>query len=154
MVCPVCGTRRAHNGPSGELTDSGVESVEAPATTTDPFARRPAIQAELTVQSPLGLRGITLVEGDLLEIGREVGPLSDLCGDNISSNHADIRVGPAGAEIRDTGRDCQGSMNGTFLNGVRLAPNTPTRLQHGATIKLAGDPPMTIQVAISECAGD
>jgi pSer/pThr/pTyr-binding forkhead associated (FHA) protein len=45
-------------------------------------------------------------------------------------------------------------MNGTFLAGVRLAPNSPVHLQDGSTIRLAGDPPLTIHVAISERIDD
>lgn len=109
----------------------------------------PAIVVDLTVSSPRGERPVPLDSGDTLEIGRDVGPLTDLCTDNVSGLHARIRVGDDDVVIEDIGSDGRGSTNGTFLNGSRLPVNLPTPLPDGAVVTCGSQPPLTIHVRVT-----
>ena len=51
---------------------------------------------------------------------------------SVSSHHAEIRPDDQGYSIIDLG-----SKNGTFINGQRLAINTPRRLHTGDTIRMS-----------------
>jgi hypothetical protein len=52
-------------------------------------------------------------------------------GHGVSRRHARLALGPGGLLVTDLG-----STNGTFVNGVRLAPGEPTRLSSGAELAL------------------
>jgi ribosomal protein L40E len=143
-ICPICGNR--------------IERVVSPksagpqpghaGTGSDPFAVR-TLAVDLAVTSDLGQRTIRLQSGDRLQIGREVGPLTDLCTDNVSGDHAEINVGAGCIEIRDTGRDRRGSTNGTYVDGERIQPSVAVQLQDGAVISCGSDPPLTIRVTLT-----
>jgi pSer/pThr/pTyr-binding forkhead associated (FHA) protein len=114
----------------------------------DPFAVR-TLAVDLAVTSDLGQRTIRLQSGDRLQIGREVGPLADLCTDNVSGDHAEINVGAGCVEIRDTGRDRRGSTNGTFVDGERVQPNVAVQIQDGTVVTCGTEPPLTIRVTLA-----
>jgi pSer/pThr/pTyr-binding forkhead associated (FHA) protein len=113
----------------------------------DPWAND-SIAVRLAVSSPLGAREVTIYSGDAIQIGREDGPFTDLATDNISEPHALIAVGESCVHVTDLGRDRRGSTNGTFVDGRKIPPNEPVQVEHGSTISCAGDPPLTIQIAI------
>lgn len=141
-ICPVCGNRIEQPAQAAPTRTSST----GPGVGADPFAEvDSAIQ--LYVSSPRGERTISLGVGDRLEIGREVGPLTDLCTDNLSAHHAEISVGDDGVEITDTGRGRQGSTNGTFVEGRRLVPNVGVRLVDGSVVTCGSDPPLTIRMS-------
>ena len=143
-ICPICGNRIER-----PPRLAGCVGKPGPAgTVSDPFAVQ-SLVIDLAVRSDRGQRTIRLQGGDRLQIGREVGPLADLCTDNVSGDHAEINVGSACIEIRDTGRDRRGSTNGTFVDGERIQPNVATQLRDGAVITCGTDPPLTISVSLS-----
>lgn len=140
-ICPICGNRIER-----PATPKGGGPQTGPAGTgTDPFAVQ-TLAVDLAVTSDLGQRTVRLQTGDRLQIGREVGPLTDLCTDNVSGDHAEINVGSGCIEIRDTGRDRRGSTNGTYVDGERIQPNVAVQLQDGTFITCGTDPPLTIRV--------
>lgn len=164
-ICPTCGVeaeaptstpdatveKAARQEPRRSDADHGDASPVARGSRTtgaDPFAA--SLKVTLSLSSPLGRRIVALRPGDRLEIGREVGPLRDLCGDNISARHAEIAVGRDAVTICDTGRDRRGSTNGTFVGGSRLPADTPTQLHDGDVVTCASDPPLEIVVRIGE----
>ena len=61
--------------------------------------------------------------------------------DNISRRHAELRRDKGGLWVVDLG-----SSNGTFVNDVRLLPNTPVRLPHGAKLRFAADLTLTVRI--------
>ena len=107
----------------------------------DPFAAR--VSAVLRVP---GGRVITLEAGDRLLIGRgRDSPLAALCSDNISRRHAFVGVRDNGVYVAD-----DNSVNGTYLNGSRLDPNREYSVTGRAVIELGSDPPLRIDIEVSE----
>ena len=145
-ICPICGNRIGQPASPPERS-TGAPGTR-PGTSTDPFAIE-TLAVDLVISSDRGERSVPLRTGDRLQIGREIGPLTDLCTDNVSGHHAEIAVGSDCIEIRDTGTDLRGSTNGTYLNGERLPPNVATRLQDGAVITCGTDPPQTIRLSVA-----
>ncbi len=141
-ICPICGNRLEQPAAVGSVAEPPDPTDEVGA---DPFALE-RLTVEVTVSSDLGERAIQLQSGDRLQIGRDVGPLSDLCTDNVSGDHAEILVGLSCIEIRDTGTGRRGSTNGTYVDGERIRPNVPTRVDLGAVVTCGTDPPLTINV--------
>jgi hypothetical protein len=62
---------------------------------------------------------------------------------NVSRRHAELRVADGALWIVDLG-----SVNGTFVNETRIAPNQPVRLVNGAKLRFAAN--LVAQVAIGE----
>ena len=146
-ICPECGCRLPPRAP---LPGQTLPTFEASrATGTDPFAES-SIFVELLISSTLGARTVLLQPGDRLEVGTEVGPLTDLCTDNISRHHAEITVGADCVGIRDVGLDSRGSTNGTFVNGFRIGANVVTPLNDGAVVLCGADPALTIKVSVTD----
>jgi len=143
-ICPFDGNRIERTpSPTGGSVQPG------PAGTgSDPFAVE-VLAVDLAVRSDLGQRTVRLQSGDRLQIGREVGPLTDLCTDNVSGDHAEINVDLGCTEIRDTGRDRRGSTNGTYVDGERIQPNVAVQLQDGTVITCGTDPPLMIRVSFT-----
>ncbi len=143
--CGKCGTPLAS---AARLNSDGDRSnaLTDPCKSIDPWADEVGI-VTLTVSGTLGRRLVHLEPGQTLEIGSGIGSLTDLCPDNISRRHAEIRVGTASVEVVDRGSADRGSMNGTFVDGCRLTPMAPTRVVDGAVITLGADPPLTIVVS-------
>lgn len=143
-ICPICGNRieRARS-----LKSASAEP-DTDQTGEDPFAVR-TLAVDLAVTSDLGQRSIQLQSGDRLQIGREFGPIADLCTDNVSGDHAEINVGAGCVEIRDTGRDRRGSTNGTYVDGERIQPNVAVQIQDGTVVTCGTEPPLTIRVTLA-----
>ena len=145
-VCPVCGCRLGKSATSTIRPSTPLRPVAAEASESDPFAQTfPSVKLHFSTE--LGQRVVELHCDHVLQVGREVGPMADLCTDNISAFHAEIAVRSNGVEIRDTGRDLGGSTNGTFIDGSRLAPNVWTPLCEGTVVRLGTDPPITIRLS-------
>jgi len=147
-ICPYDGNRIERAATRVEPAPTP-HAEQRPPAGDDPFAAA-GLAVDLVVSSSRGERSVVLRTGDRLEIGREIGPLTDLCTDNVSAHHAEITVGSDCVEIRDTGRNLAGSTNGTYLNGERLPPNAPTRLVDGSVVTCGTDPPLTIGVTVTE----
>src|SRR5690349_18317279 len=65
-------------------------------------------------------------------LGRAVDNTYPLSEGSVSRHHAQFTVDPQGV-VRLTDL---ASINGTFLNGRRLVPHTPTRVQDGDRVQL------------------
>ena len=157
LICPDCG----HSSPEGTTLcncgarfsptstakprPSPTQSAPTEARLNDPFAD-PGTRFALDVSSQRGRRSLHLNAGDLLEVGAVVGPLQDLCTDNVSGHHADIRVTVHGIEVTDMGTDGRGSTNGTFIDGARIPPCVPVPVGPGSSITCGTDPPLTIRL--------
>lgn len=84
------------------------------------------------VNYPLGIK-MQAIDGAI--IGRRQGPYTTILSSQpyISSKHASLKNDPdSGWNIVDLD-----SSNGTFVNKVKLAPDTPCPLKHGMKVKLA-----------------
>jgi hypothetical protein len=145
--CGRCGTPRRL--PPTLLEHAQPTEASPPlASGGDPWANE-SIAVRLAVSSPHGeARIVTVYSGDAIQVGRSVGPFTDLAGDNISGEHALISVGECGVHVTDLGSDGRGSTNGTYIDGRRIPPNDPVAVEDGATITCAKDPPLTIYVEI------
>ena len=75
----------------------------------------------------------------------------------VSRRHARIELRSGGLCIVDHGREGSGSTNGTFINGKRINPGKPYRLEHGDEVSLGsttkliviyGDRALTINTPI------
>jgi hypothetical protein len=137
--------------PRPPATPAAPSSVAAgrPAAGQDPFA--PTSGPRLTVQAADGrTRVITIDRGRAVVIGSANGPVADLCTDNISRTHAEFRLDARGLTVTDTGSDGQGSTNGTFVNGTRLAAGRSRMVGNGDVVACATDPALIIAVELDE----
>ena len=159
LMCPLCERRFAdpqRNCPSDGspltridnriVAATGKDISPVPptseATDFDPFRSRLS-----AIVRTSGSRDIPLQSGDRLVIGRGAeSPLASLCGDNISRRHAEIVVDETGVYIID-----DNSLNGTFVEGSRIAPRTPYRLVRTCAIHLGADPFLPLTVEVQEC---
>jgi ABC-type multidrug transport system ATPase subunit/pSer/pThr/pTyr-binding forkhead associated (FHA) protein len=66
-----------------------------------------------------------------IKLGRSKANQVILQDPKVSSQHAELSLGPEGWLVSD-----QNSSNGTFLDGQRLPPGTRTSLQPGQTVKI------------------
>lgn len=172
-VCPQCGdplplqdakldetTTPVGNGPDTAISPDQAASASPAAPDAEP-ARAGYIPGAdifsagrfgvtLSVMSPLGNRELHLESGEILQIGRTSGPLTDLCTDNISGTHAEIRVEAHGIRIRDVGTNGAGSTNGTFVNGVRIQAGRLVDLADGDVVTCATDPALRIDVVVEK----
>lgn len=152
-ACGHCGSplpRRRAAAPAPEPTRPQAQSrppaappsaASSPAGGGDPFAT--GVSAVLRVP---GARVITLEAGDRLMIGRDQdSPLAALCSDNISRCHAFVGVTDDGVYVAD-----DNSTNGTYLNGSRLEPKRNYPVTGRAVIALGSDPPLHIDIEVSE----
>jgi pSer/pThr/pTyr-binding forkhead associated (FHA) protein len=105
----------------------------------DPFER-----AAMTVTVRIAGRDLDLQAGDRLVFGRSPeSPFADICEDNISFRHAELRIERDRVIIVDTD-----STNGTFLNGERLTAQVDTTLSGVSQVRLANDPPLMLTVEV------
>jgi hypothetical protein len=81
----------------------------------------PRIGDEIAVRSPV----LTLGQGSQNDIV--------LADDSVSTTHARLEYDAGEWRITDLA-----STNGTSVEGVRLAPNVPTPLSYGSTVRLGG----------------
>src|SRR4051794_15235255 len=104
----------------------------ARSETVDPPRTRAPLPMYLIMVSG-GIPGAMLrLPGEDTRLGRAVDNTYPLADGTISRHHASITIDPHGA-VRLTDL---ASVNGTFLNGRRLSPNSPTRLQDGDKIQI------------------
>lgn len=71
------------------------------------------------------------LEGEVWTAGREADCEIQLHNPKVSRRHFELTKNPSGHYITDLG-----SSNGTFLNGHRLPPHEPTRLNSGDLLKV------------------
>jgi pSer/pThr/pTyr-binding forkhead associated (FHA) protein len=139
-TCQNCGAPMPRQRRAPSPSASPVSPPAAPAADGDPFGAAPAITVRI------GSRDISLGHGDRLVVGRTPdSPVAALCGDNVSYRHAEIYVAGDAAYIVDTN-----SMNGTFVDGDRLAAGQPFALRSTVSVRLANDPPLVMTVEVRD----
>lgn len=89
--------------------------------------------ATLAVRSGPGFGTELAVRQPVVSIGK--GARSDVVidDDSVSSEHAMLEYDRDGWRITDLG-----SANGTYVEGERLAPDVPTPLSYGSTVRFGG----------------
>ena len=113
-------------------------SLSAADDDGDPFRTCTLIGLRPSDGTPVAPRG-----DEVILLGRDSSsPICALCGDNVSTAHASIRLAGVGLMITDLG-----SSNGTFVNEVRLDVGRERPLLPGDRVTLATDPPLTLNVA-------
>lgn len=97
---------------------------------TNPSGGEPRALARLAVQKGPGAGSELDVLQPVVTVGR--GRQSDVSidDDSVSSAHATLEYERGSWRITDLG-----SANGTFVEGVRLAPQVPTPLAYGSTVR-------------------
>jgi phage tail-like protein len=111
------------NTPSGDATLTG---AAARAQTEGP-----ALARRLQVYSDGRLERVLELNVPLVTIGRSPANVLPLPHPSVSRSHADLRISPEAVIITD-----RSSANGTWLDDVRLAPDQPVQLVHGAVIRI------------------
>lgn len=101
------------------------------------YCDRPLAIARFTIAWPWGE---TASIGAELHIGRAAPAAPALIArleaayDNVSRRHAVLRAAAGGLTIEDLG-----SVNGTFVNQIRIPPHQAVRLHAGTTVRFAAD---------------
>jgi hypothetical protein len=73
------------------------------------------------------------VPAPVVTVGRAAGCEVVIDDDSVSAKHARLEYDLGAWRITD-----QGSTNGTAIEGVKLAPDVPTPLPYGATVRFGG----------------
>ena len=98
--------------------------------------------ADLPQAGPLATFGIAAgprygeqipVPAPVVTVGRGAGCQVVIDDDSVSAQHARLEYDLGGWRITDLG-----STNGTAVEGVKLAPDVPTPLPYGATVRFGG----------------
>lgn len=110
---------------------AGTSGGDARALATLALRTGPKIGSELEVRQPV------------VSIGRSAKCEIDIDDDSISTVHARLEYDRDGWWLTDLG-----SANGTFVEGVRLAPEVPTPLTYGSTVRFG-----TVQTHFRPVAG-
>jgi hypothetical protein len=147
IFCSECGASLISAGPRRETTNSlnraadGISAVveDAPPTLVPAPAAVPVLAGICLVVINSGRR-INLEAGEELLVGRKdnqrgIYPDVDLGLDGgydagVSRRHAIISPRAKGYLLEDLG-----SANGTFINGHRLSPQSPSPIAHGDELK-------------------
>ena len=144
LFCPECGVYLLTGGPprTEPLPEGAALPIEA-ATGPEPPA--PAAPQSLVLQIlTSGRRVVIRPDQDVmlgrLDVGRGIFPEVDLTPDGgleggVSRRHARIFFQEEGFYVEDLG-----STNGTYLNGLRLAPYSPHILKEGDELRLGQIP--------------
>ena len=75
------------------------------------------------------------IPAPVVTLGRGAGCEVVIDDDSVSAQHARLEYDVGAWRITDLG-----STNGTVVEGVRLAPDVPTPLEYGSTVRLGGVP--------------
>lgn len=89
--------------------------------------------AQLAVQKGPGAGTQLEVLQPVVTVGKSRESDVVIDDDSVSSTHATLEYGRGAWRITD-----MGSANGTFVEGVRLAPDVPTPLTYGSTVRFGG----------------
>jgi hypothetical protein len=89
--------------------------------------------AAFAIQAGPGAGGELPVHRPVLTIGKGSQNELVLADDSVSTTHARLEYEAGGWRLTDLG-----STNGTFVEGAKLAPDTPTPLPYGAAVRLGG----------------
>ena len=93
----------------------------------------PRALATLAVRSGPGFGTELAVRQPVVSIGKGAKSEVVIDDDSVSSAHAKLEYDRDGWWITDLG-----SANGTYVEGVRLAPDVPTPLSYGSTVRFGG----------------
>lgn len=142
--CNRCGA----NWPLAQVeTEPGTEEVPSQSSMHDSGVKEsPPSSYSLVCRCEGRELSLTLAMGETLALGRGMGPIANICTDNISERHADIWVTDHGLFIEDVGTDGRGSTNGTYVDDTKIIPRQPVSIEPQSTIHLATDPPLHIEI--------
>lgn len=137
LYCSECGASLFEPGQTTQNLGG-----QAPQIEEGPAPPAPSLEeALLVLQTPHDQRNITFRHQGTWVLGRRAANVQrrvdidltpfDALVLGVSRVHAEIAVRADGVFVTDLG-----STNGTWVNGVRLAPNTPHRLRHGDLLAL------------------
>ncbi|MDR3199981.1 MAG: FHA domain-containing protein [Spirochaetales bacterium] len=155
FICSVCGrpgkgkrcifdgSPMAKPGAAGSSAPTQIVTppvTPAPPAGPTPAPAPPAASAPQSAAAPAPLtlkssaHGISIQPKDGELIGRRNGPFASIFGKfpQVSGTHLKITASGTGWAAAD-----QGSTNGTFYNGSRLAPNAPCALANGGVLRVA-----------------
>jgi phage tail-like protein len=112
------------------------QPLDSTLTGASPVRQQPAAQpasdvGQLLIYAEGRLVRSLALNVPVVTIGRTPANVLPLPHPSVSRAHADLRVSPEGVILTD-----RGSANGTFVNDVRLAPEQPVQLVHGASIRI------------------
>jgi hypothetical protein len=156
VFCSNCGTQLIVPDKS-KTHEIHTSETKLPSTQTAPFRPTPLVQLSTWASLHMVESGqiISLADRDEFTLGRAsegqpIMPDVDLSGFNAYANgvsrlHCVIKRVGSNAIIMDLG-----SSNGTYHNGVRLAPHVETAIRHGDVIALGK---LKIQVLIDPDQG-
>lgn len=88
-------------------------------------------QGKLSITPPLGETAVHDLTSPELILGRSTAADLTLADPLVSQRHARLFTNEAGTWLEDLG-----STNGTFVNGLRLAPHAPVLLSDGAQVEM------------------
>lgn len=108
----------------------------------DDSQEKPSVRVEL--RWPWGKQNLT----GTLRIGRDspappelVKAILDRGCDNVSRSHAELTVSVDNVSVKDLG-----SVNGTYIDGVRIPPNKAIPLKHGSVVRFAAN--LAVEISI------
>ncbi len=132
--CPHCGARQTRPGASfcptcGRALGTGPPTLIAPASV--PPVPSAAAPAQLIIQEPGRPPRTASLTAALTTIGRETSNTIVVQNLAVSRHHCQIERRGAEYWITDPG-----STNGTSVNGQRMAPNRPRRLNDRDIIRI------------------
>lgn len=113
----------------GKSADAGESWDKGPAKSTRP-RRTSKVNWLVGKSEPVAGQNFHLGERTVT-IGRGLGNFIQISDENASRVHAQFNASPVGVKIKD-----MGSSNGTLLNGEKLEPEQPRRLQEGDEIAI------------------
>lgn len=94
---------------------------------------------------------VTVERGDVLDIGRGIGPLTAQLAsyDTVSTNHVRVEFRDDGLFVTDLG-----SLNGTYVDGSRIAESIPTPIRAGSRLRLASRLEVSVATAGDRSGAD
>lgn len=141
--CPVCGSTLIDGlsffKPAATVQPQPVQPRPVQPQPARPVQPRPADIPQGTAVSPQSVKPSTL-SGSGMQITLKAGPFGRTSGvypefstsGYVSGRHGEFIETPDGWNVLD-----YGSTNGTFVNGVRIAPGVQTPLKRGDSLKIA-----------------